>query len=112
MDELSQKLSELLNDPEGLDQIKTLAESLLTDTESQNLSLSTPPKKDGVDIAAIMNILNALKNTNDKSVELLLALKPHLSATRQNKIDTAIKLLKIYSILPLLKDSGLLGELF
>ncbi len=110
MDDLSQKLSSLLNDPEGLEQIKGLAQSLM---QNESNSQAEENNKDaGVDIAAIMGILNALKNTNDKSVELLLALRPHLSVERQHKIDTAIKLLKIYSILPLLKDSNILGDLF
>jgi len=105
MDDLSDKISKLLNDPEGLEQIKGLA---------QNLLKSEPPKKEEnlPDVAALMQVLNALKSTNDKSVELLLALKPHLSKNRQARLDTAITLLKIYSILPLIKDSKILGDLF
>ncbi len=105
MDDLSDKISKLLNDPEGLEQIKGLA---------QNLLKSEPPKKEEnlPDVAALMQVLNALKSTNDKSVELLLALKPHLSKNRQARLDTAITLLKIYSILPLIKDSNILGDLF
>lgn len=109
MDDLSQKLSALLNDPEGFAEIKALAEGLLGEGNTQK---SEPQPADNIDIAAIMKILNALKSTNDKSVELLLALKPHLSAERQHRIDTAIKLLKIYSILPLIKDSNILGDIF
>lgn len=110
MDDLSNKLSSLLSDPEGLNQIKVLANSLLggdTETENQNTA-----QQNGNEIAAIMQILQALKGANDKSVELLLALKPHLSYERQKKLDTAIKLLKLYSVLPLIKDSNILGDLF
>ena len=108
MDDLSSKLSALLNDPDGLNQIKELASSLLgeeTKAEEKEKPLQN-------EIAAIMQILNALKGANDKSVELLLALRPHLSYERQKRLDTAIKLLKIYSVLPLIKDSNLLGDLF
>lgn len=110
MDDLSSKLSALLNDPDGLNQIKELASSLLgEETEAEE---KEKPLQNGNEIAAIMQILNALKGANDKSVELLLALKPHLSYERQKRLDTAIKLLKIYSVLPLIKDSNLLGDLF
>ena len=110
MDDLSSKLSALLNDPDGLNQIKELASSLLgEETEAEE---KEKPLQNGNEIAAIMQILNALKGANDKSVELLLALKPHLSYERQKRLDTAIKLLKIYSVLPLLKDSNILGDLF
>lgn len=110
MDDLSNKLSSLLSDPEGLNQIKELANSLLGNTYSAESQENTLEGKN--EIAAIMQILQALKGANDKSVELLLALKPHLSSERQKKLDTAIKLLKIYSVLPLIKDSNILGDLF
>jgi len=41
----------------------------------------------------------------------LLALKPHLTDERQQRIDKAVKLLRIISVIPLLKEQGLL-ELF
>jgi len=110
MDDLSNKLSSLLSDPEGLNQIKELATSLLGNTDTAESQENTLEGKN--EIAAIMQILQALKSANDKSVELLLALKPHLSIERQKKLDTAIKLLKIYSVLPLIKDSNILGDLF
>ena len=110
MDDISSKLSSLLSDPEGLNQIKELANSLLGNTETSESQENTLEGKN--EIAAIMQILQALKGANDKSVELLLALKPHLSIERQKKLDTAIKLLKIYSVLPLIKDSNILGDLF
>ena len=110
MDDLSSKLSALLNDPDGLNQIKELASSLLG--EEIEAEEKEKPLQNSNEIAAIMQILNALKGANDKSVELLLALRPHLSYERQKRLDTAIKLLKIYSVLPLIKDSNLLGDLF
>ena len=67
---------------------------------------------DGIDpvmISKIMNIISRLKSKgHDNRADLLLALKPHLSTPRQEKVDTAIKLLKIVDLLPLLKDSDLL----
>ena len=110
MDGLSSKLSSLLNDPEGLNQIKELASSLLGEGDNAKNEKNEQPS--GNEIAAIMQVLQALKGANDKSVELLLALRPLLSFERQTRLDTAIKLLTIYSVLPLLKDSNILGDLF
>ena len=110
MDDLSSKLSSLLNDPEGLNQIKELASSLLGEGDNAKNEKNEQPS--GNEIAAIMQVLQALKGANDKSVELLLALRPHLSYERQKRLDTAIKLVKIFSFLPLIKDSNLLGDLF
>lgn len=110
MDDLSSKLSSILNDPEGLNQIKELANNLLGGTDEAKANENSTNNE--FDISAIMQVLQALKGANDKSVELLLALRPHLSLERQKKLDTAIKLLKIYSVLPLIKDSNILGDLF
>lgn len=109
MDDISEKLSALLNNPEGLEGLKSMAESLLNGEGTKEKDQNSLQQSE---IAGIMKILNALKSTNDKSVDLLLALKPHLSHEKQAKLDTAIKLLKIYSILPLLKDTNILGDLF
>lgn len=109
MDDISEKLSALLNNPEGLEGLKSMAESLLNGEGTKEKDQHSLQQSE---IAGIMKILNALKSTNDKSVDLLLALKPHLSHEKQAKLDTAIKLLKIYSILPLLKDTNILGDLF
>ena len=67
---------------------------------------------DGINPAAISAIAGLLSSgANNKNAELLLSLKPYLSKKRQKKTDEAIKLLKLLSILPLLKDSGLIENL-
>jgi tetratricopeptide (TPR) repeat protein len=47
----------------------------------------------------------------DKNVDLLRALKPHFSPQRATRVDSAIRLMQLFSLLPLLKESGLLGDL-
>ncbi len=68
----------------------------------------------GIDIDSIMNIMNILSQMNkpDKNSALLLALKPHLRPENRKKVDTALSLMKIMSILPLLKESGLMNDIF
>ena len=49
---------------------------------------------------------------NDKNTELLNALRPHLKAENRAKLDRAAALMKLLSLLPLLRDSGFMGGLF
>lgn len=49
-------------------------------------------------------IFDRMNKTSNKNTDLILALKPHLSPENRNKADTAIRILKMFEILPLLKD--------
>lgn len=69
----------------------------------------------GIDIEAIMKlgeIMSSMNNSNDKNTRLLLALKPHLRPENRQKVDNALKLMKIISLLPLLRESGIMDGLF
>lgn len=115
MDDLTEKLAELLNDPESLNRVRSMAEGLLGEQKAP--AQNSPPDitsvfgdggLDPAQITKIMSVMSRLKaNRDDARANLLLALKPHLSAPRREKVDTAIKLLKIIDLLPLLKDSGI-----
>ena len=122
MDDLGERLAAVLNDPQMLSELQNMAKGLLggqsNSEQAQSTQQNTPDfssllGESGIDplqMANIMGILQQLKNRgNDDRSQLLLALKPHLSTPRREKVDTAIKLLKIIDILPLLKDSGLLN---
>ena len=66
----------------------------------------------GVNPAAISAIAGLLSSgLNNKNAELILSLKPYLSEKRQKKTDEAIKLLKLLSLLPALRESGLIENL-
>lgn len=49
-------------------------------------------------------IFDKMNSMSDKNTDLILALKPHLSPESRNKADMAIKILRLFDILPLLKD--------
>ena len=68
----------------------------------------------GINIDMILKIGEIMSRINekDKNTELLLALKPHLRDENQVKMDTAVKLFRLISLLPYLKDSGLFENLF
>lgn len=62
---------------------------------------------DNIDFDMIMKakrIFDKMNNTPDKNVDLILALRPHLRPETQNKADQAMKILKLFDILPLLRE--------
>ena len=66
----------------------------------------------GFNIGSMMAIMSLLGSAeNDKNSELLLALKPLLKEERQAKVDKAVKMLKLYSVWTILKDSGMLNDI-
>lgn len=115
MDDLNERLAELLNDPESMKRVRDMAENLLGNQQKKQKEEPSNTADIGsifdgdIDIASIgkiTSVLSRLKNTsNDSRSNLLLALKPLLSAPRREKVDTAIKLLKLIDLLPLLRDN-------
>jgi hypothetical protein len=57
-----------------------------------------------------MELLNSSENS--QSADLIRSIKPYLSDKRKERAENAIKLLKLLSILPKIKDSGLLSSIF
>lgn len=110
MDELSARLSSLLDSAEGMEQIKNLAEGLFSGKGEAPKGDSAPAfgGLDPSDLQTIMQLGNLLRSdTDDSRTKLLLALKPHLSEKRQDRVDRAIKLLRIASVLPLISAQGI-----
>lgn len=105
--DITQKLTELLNDPDGLDRIKSVASSLFSEKENSDEKNPEPtnnilPDIDPMMIMKIMSTLNSSENDNRSN--LLLALKPHLSPKRQTRVDSAVKMLKLIPLLPIIKQ--------
>lgn len=113
MDDLSEKISSLLSDPAALENIRNMAQGLLGGAAAPE-----PPKAEqseeslipNIDIGKIISVMGRLQNSKtDERSRLLLALKPHLSAKRQERVDRAVKILKLLDMLPLLQESGFLN---
>ncbi len=117
MDDISQKLADILNNPDSLNQIREMAENFLGESakgekpkpEQPDLNSSFGNDDfDPIQLGKIMSIMSQLKShQDDNRAKLLLALKPHLSDPKQEKVDAAIKLLKLMDLLPLIKTFGL-----
>lgn len=121
MEDISQKISDLLASPDGLDRLKSVAEGLLGDNlfkdeqpiQKENSGFALPENilENMGNIQGIMKIANLLgKGQKDSRIDLLYALKPHLSNERAKRVDKAISILKIASILPVLREEGLLDS--
>ncbi len=120
MDDMAGKISELLSDPEGMEKIKAMASALFSNNDDSDTKPSQKSSEmagglslpDGFDPIKLMSVFSALKNgESDQRSTLLMALKPHLSPERQERVDKAVKLLKLVSVLPLLKQQGIFDEL-
>lgn len=122
MEDLSAKLTQLLNDPEGMKQIQTMAQELMGENGA-DLSALIPKgeQKPAVpnlsemlsgispdQVNMMMKLMTAFKSTKeDERTKLLMALRPHLSEKRRQRVDRAIQLLKLASVLPLINESGI-----
>ncbi len=124
MEDIGQKITDLLGSPDGMSKIKAVAEELLGNGLFQNeengsnkaeggeLSLPDNLLANIGNIEGIMKISRLLNsNKRDNRIELLKALKPHLSANRKTRVDKAISILKIATLLPILREEGLLENL-
>ncbi len=120
MDDLFGKMQSVLSDPESMQQLKELA-ALIEDNESADDSKRTVRQENssndsasdnlGFDIGKLMELSSLMNSTkNDEDAALLLALKPHLKEERQQKVDKAVKMLKMLSIWKTLKDTGILKD--
>lgn len=50
------------------------------------------------------SVIDKMNNTSSKDADLILALKPHLSEESRLKADKAIRILKLFDILPYIKE--------
>ncbi|MEG0691592.1 MAG: hypothetical protein RR444_00745 [Oscillospiraceae bacterium] len=66
-----------------------------------------------IDINMIMKLQQVFSsmNVSDKNSQLLLALKPHFSDHRSKKVDQAISMMRLFSMMPMLKESGIFSGL-
>ena len=123
MDDISEKISALLNSSEGMERLKSGVMSILGNDNEKASNKPEEQKDEGFSIPenllnnignmqGIMRIANILGNQQqDSRIDLLRALKPHLSKERATRVDRAISLLRIASILPVLREEGLLDYL-
>ena len=109
MDDISQKIQSLLNDEESMRQIQELA-AMFSGDNSVSSQEQTSSEGFGINPAAIMQLIGAMSQ-QDKNCDLLLALREHLSVEKQQKIDKAVKLMKLYNIFIAMRENGMLDDM-
>ena len=109
---------------EDINNLKNVAYSILGGENSQEQERKEPPKnKDNADFkmpdlsslglpdmsqfSNLLPLLSAL-NSRDEREDFICALKPLLSDERRKKADEAMKFVKLLSIIPLLKEKGIM----
>ena len=122
-------ISNLTSD--DINMLKGVASSILGEGTPENNTQSTPAQNqpnnqnindssnqnalqslnslglDSLDFNMIMkakSIFDKMNNTPNKNVDLIMALKPHLRPETQNKADQALKIIKLFEVLPLLRE--------
>lgn len=124
MDDLMGKIQEVLSDEESMKQLTELASSLFSSSEGEGAGEESDSVKEdkkeedsggGMDfdfskLLMMGQVMNSV--SNDKNAELLIALKPLLKEERQAKVDKAVKMLKLFAVFNVLKDSGMLNDIF
>lgn len=68
----------------------------------------------GIDIGTILKlqqVMSAFHNEDDNT-RFLQALRPLMREDRRHKVDEVLKMMKLFSLIPLLKESGILDNFF
>ncbi len=114
MEDLLAKMQEMLSDPESMKQISELAQMFQSGEAPEQTPEASPPEVNTSDFNPNL-LLKAgellHQQQNDKNMNLLLALRPHLGQPRQEKLDKAVKILKLWHIWKQLQASGILQNL-
>lgn len=114
-----EKIGKILSDEESVKQLSELAQILMNNNNSDE---NAPEEKNCSagdnngnmpDIAKIMQLTELMGtfSQSDRNTELLLALKPHLKEERQQKVDKAVKMLRLLAVWNVAKENGLLNDI-
>ncbi len=121
MDDILEKIQGVLSDEESMKQVQKIAEMLGIDENSpppdffssgnNESSSENGFNTEDFDFSKLLMFKEIMDKANQKdtSTDLLIALRPLLKEESQEKVDKLLKIFKVINILPLLKESGLLG---
>lgn len=120
MEDLAQQIDQLLSDPQQLRQLQGMLGSLnLGGAAAAAPPVTAPappppapaPDEGALQLAARVAPLLGQLRQEDDATRLLQALRPLLSQARREKLDEAVRLLRLLRLAPLLKNGGLLSGL-
>ena len=114
MAQLEEQLNQILGNPQAMEQIMALAQSLSgkqeeerqPEEETQPQAENDPPSPlsalDGLDPRLLrmgMGLLSEYSAQDDKKTALLAALKPFLKPERQEKMDQAVRIARLTRVI-------------
>ena len=109
------RITDILKDEESLRQLSELADMLrsgeLAEEHEETKSVDNSGNMPDMDMMLKLTGIAGAMNGQDKNTELLLALRPHLGEQTQQRLDRAVKLLKLICVYEAAKESGLLNNL-
>lgn len=103
MDNIEEKLGAILNNPQMMQQIMSMAQAMNQNSPQQEQKTSSypaPPPSSGFDLNSLARISNfAQKGVIDNNQQSLLrALKPYLSKEKISKLERAMRAAKIAGV--------------
>jgi hypothetical protein len=116
MDDLQDKIAQIMSDPEALSQVQSLGK-MLGLSPQQPPAPEPPPENDSPLSAESLSKLTKLMplfsqvRQEDDVTRLLSALRPFLREEKIQKLESAKRMLQLMKLLPMLREGGLF-ELF
>ncbi|MBO4854344.1 MAG: hypothetical protein J5482_04310 [Oscillospiraceae bacterium] len=108
MAELDEKLNAFLSDPNSMAQVMQLAQQLsggLGDAGKPPVDSAPPPASpsllDGLDpqlLGRMLPLLQAYRQGNSQTMQLLMALRPFLKPEKQEKVERAARLSRLIHV--------------
>ena len=117
MADLSEMLSQILSSDEGKEKVNQMLAMFTGQGDGGSDEDAQPQQQSGdggLDLGMLMKLqpMIAQLGKENENTALLRALRPHMTGDNVRKIDEAIRVLQLLDALPLLKSSGILGDLF
>ena len=110
MDDIMQALSQAMSDPATAAQVNGLISALSGSDRQENGSATGVPAAPDPDISKLMSVGTAIMQSgqNDPNIALIMALRPLLKEATRYKADRVVKIFRLLSAYPMLKDSGII----
>lgn len=111
MPDITDKLMSMLDSEDGLDNLKELAASLLSQSGSKESGKSESSNADGglgLDMTMLKKLGSALSSgaSEDAKEKLLRALKPFLGSEKQEKVEKVIRMTKMLNLVKMMNENG------
>lgn len=108
---MEETLNRILNDPDSMAQILSMARSFGMGQESEPSSAPEPPPRDSffMDegmLLQMMQLFQHMQQTDPKQEALLRALRAYLAPERQKKLDRAMELARLTKLAGFAFGSG------